>query len=108
MKYISPEKKQYYIRQGETLSVKEAFAKVISQSDFGRQYYRIRTVAAWKEVMGDTVARRTTRIFAKRQKLYVELNSAPLRQELQLMREPIAAKINENVGKTVVTEIVFL
>ncbi len=107
MKYIPPEKK-YYVRQGESLTLKQAFSRMIEQSSFGKQYYRILAVEAWRKLMGETVARRTSRIFLKNGQLFVELTSAPLRQELFLIREQIVARVNEEVGKSVVNELVFL
>ncbi len=107
MKYIPPEK-QYYRRRGETLSLKQAFSKVVEDSSFGRQYYRMLVLNSWEKVMGETVGRRTSRIFLKKSVLFVELSSAPLRQELVLMQPQIIQRINEEVGKEVVDEIKFL
>lgn len=107
MKYIPPQK-QYYRRRGETLSLKQAFSKVVERSNFGRQYYRMLVLNSWEKVMGDTVAKRTRRIFLKKSELFVELSSAPLRQELKIIRTQIVQRINEEVGREIVSDIKFL
>ncbi|MFA6834666.1 MAG: DciA family protein, partial [Bacteroidaceae bacterium] len=43
----------------------------------------------------------------RNQILYVQLNSAPLRQELMMGREKLVRSLNKHVGATVITNIIF-
>lgn len=107
MKYIPPNK-QFYRRRGETLSLKQAFSKVVESSSFGNHYNRMLVLTSWDKVMGETVAKRTTRIFLKKKELFVQISSAPLRQELKVIRSQIIQRINEEVGREAISEIKFL
>jgi hypothetical protein len=46
-------------------------------------------------------------MFFKGNVLYVELTSAPLKQELTLSKEKIIAVFSEKVGKGVIEDIIF-
>ena len=57
--------------------------------------------------MGKTISSRTTKLFFKQKVLYVELSSAPLKQELILAKVKILALLNEKVTEGTITDIVF-
>ena len=64
-------------------------------------------ITLWEEVMGKTIASRTNKLFFKGDVLYVELSSAPLKQELLIAKPKIIGMLNENVGKNTISDIVF-
>lgn len=66
-----------------------------------------RLLAAWEEVLGATIASYTGEMFIKNQVLYVHLTSAALRQELMMGRELLVRNLNQRVGATVITNIIF-
>ena len=66
-----------------------------------------RLMAAWKEVLGPTITFYTKELFIKNQILYVHLTSSVLRQELMMGREILVRNLNNHVGATVITNIIF-
>jgi hypothetical protein len=64
-------------------------------------------IQAWSSVLGNAVSNYTTSIFVKNRILHVQLSSSVLRQELQMSRERIVFRLNEFVGKEVITDIIF-
>lgn len=66
-----------------------------------------RLMAAWKEVLGPTINFYTKELFIKNQILYVHLTSSVLRQELMMGREILVRNLNNHVGATVITNIIF-
>lgn len=66
-----------------------------------------RLIDSWAEVLGPTIASYTKELFIKNQTLHVHLTSAALRQELMMGRELLVKSLNERVGATVITHIVF-
>ncbi|NLZ73490.1 MAG: DUF721 domain-containing protein [Bacteroidales bacterium] len=66
-----------------------------------------RLIQAWDEVLGSSIAAYTRKLYIKNQILYVHLSSAPLRQELMMGRERLIKSLNEHVGATVITNIIF-
>lgn len=64
-------------------------------------------VTLWEELLGKTIASRTQKLFFKGDILYVELSSAPLKQELSLNKAKIMNLIEERVGRDVISDIIF-
>lgn len=67
-----------------------------------------RAVEVWHDVSGPFIARVTERVWVRRGKVYVELNSGTWRQELHMHRRQWRDKINQTLGKQIINEIVFL
>lgn len=65
-----------------------------------------RLLDAWPQVLGPA-ANYTDNLFIRNQVLYVHLKSAALRQELMMGRELLIRALNEKVGATVITNIIF-
>ena len=64
-------------------------------------------ISLWEELMGKTIASRTTKMFFRGSTLYVELSSAPLKQELFMAKDKILSLLTEKVGKDAIEDIVF-
>ena len=58
--------------------------------------------------MPEAVCKRTTRTFYKQGKLFVQLNSAPLRQELQLNKNKVLALLKAHAQDCDLLDVVFL
>ncbi|MDR0973159.1 MAG: DUF721 domain-containing protein [Prevotellaceae bacterium] len=66
-----------------------------------------RLLKSWGEVLGPNIASYTKQLNIRNQTLYVSLSSATLRQELMMGRELLVKRLNEKVGATVITDIIF-
>lgn len=66
-----------------------------------------RLLDAWPQVLGPTIASYTRELYIRNQILYVHLTSAALRQELMMGRELLVRNLNQKVGATVITNIIF-
>ena len=86
----------------------EGINKLLKDFRIEGKFRETQIINTWEAVMGPSVARRTTRIFITDRTLYVELNSPPLKHQLNLSRSLIVQRINENVKSEVLTEVVFL
>lgn len=65
-------------------------------------------IQAWPEIMGQTVAKRTSGIFIKDKKLFVRISSGPVKNEINMNRSKVMALIEDKFGKGVVDELVIL
>jgi hypothetical protein len=54
------------------------------------------------------ISNRTSKIFIKNKKLYVQINSAPLKNELSMSKSKILEMLNRDVSADVVEEVIFL
>lgn len=66
-----------------------------------------RLINAWPEVLGATVSSYTENLYIRNQTLYVHLSSSVLRQELMMGRQLLVKNLNQKVGATVITNIIF-
>ena len=60
-----------------------------------------RLLDAWPQILGPAAN------YIRNQTLYVHLTSAALRQELMMGREKLVRALNQKVGATVITNIIF-
>ncbi|MEN8156733.1 MAG: DUF721 domain-containing protein [Bacteroidota bacterium] len=66
-----------------------------------------RLTKSWKELLGITVAKKTKSLQIRNRKLFVTLHSSVVRNELEMMKEPLIARLNEAAGMNVIDEIIF-
>ena len=66
-----------------------------------------RLLDAWPQILGPAIASYTKELSIRNQILYVHLPSAALRQELMMGRELLVRNLNQKVGATVITNIIF-
>jgi len=98
-------KKSNY-KQGET--IQEAFEELLASYKIKSKFSEAQVISSWNELMGKTIASRTSRIFIKEKKLFVELTSAPLKQELSNSKERILEIFRENYGEGIITDVILL
>jgi Dna[CI] antecedent, DciA len=63
---------------------------------------------AWKAAMPEVVRKRTERTFYKQGKLFVQLSSAPLRQELRLNKNKVIDLVRAHAQECTLIDVVFL
>ena len=79
----------------------------IDQKPLKEGITQVRLVLAWKEVMGNNVQAYTDQINLVGKRLYVQLRSAPLKNELHFSQKTIVEKLNEHIGETVISQLIF-
>ena len=101
-------KNQTTARRSGSSTVGEAMRDLLDTYKLTARYEQTQLIQSWERLMGSPVARRTDKLFIKDQKLYVKLNSAPLKQELNLSKSKILALFLQEFGEVIVTDVVFL
>lgn len=67
-----------------------------------------RVVSSWEDVAGTMISRHTEKIFIRKHKLYLKLDSPALAQELSYSKNLIIKKLNKTAGFSLIDEIVFI
>ncbi len=67
-----------------------------------------RLINAWSKVLGNLTVQYTSKIYIKNQVLYVHLTSSVLRSELTMCREKLITRLNNEAGREVISDIVFI
>lgn len=95
-------------RKAEPTSLKEAIDRMYDTYNLKRKVDEGTVIALWPKIMGAPIAKRTTKLFFRDKKLIVELNSAPLKQELILSKKKILELFAKEIGPGVVVDVAFL
>ncbi|MFQ3326930.1 MAG: putative nucleic acid-binding Zn ribbon protein [Salibacteraceae bacterium] len=61
----------------------------------------------WEELMGTMIYKHTIQLKVQNKKLYIQLDSPVIRQELIYGKTLIIQKVNNFVGKELITDVVF-
>ncbi|MBS4057698.1 MAG: DUF721 domain-containing protein [Bacteroidales bacterium] len=67
----------------------------------------MKLINGWESVVGPMIAKHTMDLHIQRKTLYVKLDSDALRNELSYARSLVLKNLNDIVGTTVITDIVF-
>ena len=95
-------------RSGKASPLGELINRLIDTYKLRDSFDEARLVAAWRKVAGETVARRTVRLFVKNRKLFIELESAPLKYDMQMQAGLICERLNKEVGRKLIDSVIFL
>jgi predicted nucleic acid-binding Zn ribbon protein len=66
-----------------------------------------RLMRSWRDLLGITVAKKTRSLNIRNRKLFVTLHSSVVRNELEMIKETLIAKLNEAAGMDVIDDIVL-
>ena len=78
---------------------------MLARFDLGRDIDDYRIWLAWDEVVGPAVARNAQPIRLDKRRLIVAVKNNTWMQELSLLRRDVCRKLNEWMGRDVVSEI---
>ena len=81
--------------------------EAVEQNSDAFRFDEINAIQSWPKVVGEAVARKTSRPFIRNGVMTVRVLSAPLRQELNMLRSSLAEAINREIGKEIVKELYF-
>lgn len=94
-------------RNSNESSVGDILKEIIQINKLQPGIDQIDVKEAWRNLMGNGVNHYTKNVILKGSTLYVELNSAVLREELSHGKSKIIAMINEELKREVVKEVVL-
>ncbi len=87
-------------------TIKEALEAMLRHYRLKPGYHQARIRELWPRLFGKTIAQYTRELRIHDRKLYVSVDSAPLRQELSMGREPIRQRLNKELGEEFLLEVI--
>ncbi|NNC82581.1 MAG: DUF721 domain-containing protein [Flavobacteriales bacterium] len=90
------------------MSLGEAIEYYLRSTKMYKRFQEQEVLKNWPDVMGPAIANHTRDIQMKDGVLYVRLDSAVLRKELEMSREKVVRMMNESTGYQVINTIKFL
>lgn len=82
-----------------------AIESVINELNLRHGVYEAKIEAMWEALMGRTIAKHTTNLNLKGDRLYVTVDSAALRNELFYARVKIKEVVNKELGKEIIKDV---
>ncbi len=93
--------------RGNQFTIKEAIQAFMKKQGNEDKFNEAQIVNEWENIMGKMIAQHTRKIYVKNSKLFVYLDSAPLKQELSYAKSKIKKMMNEAVGAEVIKGVVI-
>jgi hypothetical protein len=87
------------------VSLGAALESVLSELNLRHGVYEAKIEAMWESVMGKTIAKHTTNINLKGDRLYLTVDSAALRNELFYSRVKIKDVVNKELAKDIIKDV---
>jgi hypothetical protein len=87
--------------------IKELIDKLLRAYGYQDQLDEIELIKLFEEAVGVMYMKHMQKIYFKDKKLFVKLDSAALKQELNYSKEAIMHKLNQRMRKRIVQEIVI-
>jgi len=94
-------------RSFEPQSISEVLEELISQKNIKGGITKVRVEQAWGTTMGLSVAQYTQEVSFRGTTLFVNLTSAPLREELSYGKDKILRHLNETLGAEIISKLVL-
>lgn len=91
----------------EPQALPEILEEFVSQKKIKNGITKVRVEQAWKNIAGRNIEKYTQEVKFKGSTLFVNLKSAPLREELLHRKVKILQRLNETLGSNVITKLVF-
>ncbi len=89
-------------------SVGSAIEQFLKQNRLDKKIESSTLLTYWKEIAGEMIHKHTTRLFLKDQKMYLQVDSAALKNELHYLQKQLTDNINQYFKKELVKEIILL
>lgn len=87
--------------------LKEAIEQMIDSYRLRTSFDETYLAAHWGRIMGHTIASRTQKVYVKNRKLFLQIDSAPLRNELVHAKVKIIELINREMKTDLIDDVIF-
>lgn len=95
-------------RKKEASPLADAFKDLLKTYQLEETFQEKVLLASWADLVGKTIADRTTNLYIKDKKLYVKISSGPVKKELQLNKSKVMHLIESQLGTGIIQELIFL
>ncbi len=108
MPWNSEKYKNYRIRNTEVKPLKQVMNDMFKKYRLTGKFREKQLINSWDEIMGVSIAKRTSKRFMKDGILFVEITSAPLKNDLMLSKEKIIYLFEQELGEGILKDLRFL
>ena len=95
------------MRGNNTYNVGNIIRKLMKNPKLANRLDKLDALSVWDEIIGEPLKKYIIDQKIIKDKLYVKLNSAPMRNELSYKKTELKDQINKQLGKKFIKEIVL-
>jgi len=85
-----------------------AFERLLEEMNALKKFKQEKLKAEWSQIVGEGIARRTTQLYFQENKLFVKVNAASLRNDLNMSKSTLLAAIFSHFKEQIIDEIIIL
>ncbi len=94
-------------RNKQQTPLKELVDKMLRAYGLSDKLDEVELIQSWEKIVGKMISKHTKDIYFRNKILYLELDSSALKHELNLAKGKLRDKLNGDLGKNLVNEIVI-
>ncbi len=95
-------------RKPEPNTLAVVIDRLIDTYKLRSKYNETFIIAQWETLVGPAIANRTTQLYFSDKKLYIQVNSSALGNELNMAKSKFIEMLNNEIGQKVVYDIIFI
>lgn len=95
------------MKKTNEILLKDAIEAFLKENHIDQKFNETRLISCWQSVVGNLIARHTLQLQIRKKTLFVKVDNAALRQELNYQKGNILEKLNSEVDMRVIDEIVI-
>jgi len=95
------------MRKTNAQSLRDILDESLKSLKIDGKIFETRIITSYPEIVGAGIAAHTKSLYIRKGVLYVQIDSAVIRNELQMMRQSLIEHLNKHVGHTTIQNIIF-
>ena len=103
-----PENRFHNPRKADTTPLKAAIDELLKVYQLKGKSEETHLITSWRQLMGNAIANRTTKIYISDNKLFLQINSGPLKNELLMSKSKILDILNKEVDSLKIEDVIFV
>lgn len=88
-------------------SLKDVISELFETNKMGSKLKEVQLINNWEKMVGNLIAKNTSKIYFSHGKLFLHIDSPPLRTELTYSKSKIIEIINKEAGETFIDDVVI-
>ncbi len=94
------------MRRSKEQKIDKLVKLVLKEQGLDVKLKELELIKTWEKVIGKNVSNATTNLYVKNRKLFVEVRSSIVRNELMLIKTGLIQALNKEVGEKIIDDIV--
>lgn len=96
------------MRKSNEQSLKDIISGMMEGTVIQSKMIEIDIINRWPELVGEMIAGQTKKIYFGKGKLFIQIESAPLRNELNFSRSKIVEIVNQFAHQEIISDVVIM